>query len=148
MPYASRMVFRQSLALLASLVLSLAGCSTTNKNLCMDQTRSRIVTATYRVSTERQAEFVELLQRCESTLREEGLVTGRSFLRMRSLEDPEALIELFEWVDEEAFGRAQENPRVLAWWGQFEEVWKEGGFGVSAIPESNMPWAQYQPIGE
>lgn len=142
------MTIQHSLALLASLALTLVGCTTTKTYLSMDQAQHRIVTATYRVSTDRQAEFIQLLRQCEHTLREERLVTDRSFLRMRSLADPEALIELFEWVDEEAFDRAQQNPRVLAWWGQFEGLWKEGGFAVSAIPESNSPWAQYESIPE
>ncbi len=112
----------------------------------MKEAHSRIVTATYRVATDRQAEFLVLARGCEETMRSEALITDRQFIRMRSIEDPEILVEVFEWVDATAFDRAQENPRVLAWWGQYESVWKDGGFGMNAVPESAMPWAQYVPV--
>ena len=112
----------------------------------MSESQRRIVTSTYRVSTSKQDAFLELLRGCEKTMREEELVTVRPFVRMRSLVDSSLIIELFEWVDPDAFGRAQENPKVLAWWGQYEAIWEDGGFGLDAVPEAAMPWAQYEPL--
>ena len=106
----------------------------------------RIVTATYKVEPAKQAAFVRLLTGCEQTMRDESLVTGRAFLRMRSVSDPSLIVELFEWADLQAFDRAQENPKVLAWWGQYEAMWLEGGFGMNVIPETSVPWAQYEPL--
>lgn len=129
-----------------AVVALLVGCATTGKEPVMSEAPGRIVTATYRVAVERQPEFLELLRGCEATMRQEGLVTGRTFVRMRSAVDPELLVELFEWVDATAFDRAQENPRVLQWWGQYEAAWKDGGFGLDQVPEAAMPWAQYEPV--
>ena len=109
----------------------------------MSNQQGRIVVATYRVAKERQPEFLDLLKGCESTMHKEGLITERKFVRMRSIEDPEIIIEVFEWVDSGAFERAQKNERVLAWWGRYESLWKDGGFEMTAVPEAGVRWAQY-----
>ncbi len=103
-------------------------------------------TATYRVAIEKQGEFVELLKGAEDSMRREDLITAREVLRMRSLAEPELLLEIFEWVDSKAFERAQQNPRILEWWGRFKATWKGGGFGLSQFPEAGQPWAQFETI--
>jgi hypothetical protein len=106
----------------------------------------QIVTATYKVALKNQAAFLKLLHGCEATMRSEGLITTRPVTRMRSKVDPTMLVEILEWVDDTAFGRAQKNPRVLQWWGKYEALWERGGFGMSEIPETKQPWAQYQAL--
>lgn len=106
----------------------------------------RIVTATYRVTVDQHPEFLERLKSCEETLRSEGFVTSREFLRMSSILDPEVIVEIFEWVDAKAFERAQKNPAIIKCWKHLEEVWKDGGFGLALVPESTQFWAQYATI--
>lgn len=108
--------------------------------------KSQFVAATYQVPESSQAAFLELQRGCETAMREQGLITERAIMRMRSLEDPELLLEMFEWVDEGAFGRAIENAKVQAFWGQYEDLWKEGGFGLERFPEAKLPWAQFAAI--
>ncbi len=103
-------------------------------------------TATYRVVVEKQEEFVELLKGAEDTMRREGLITTREAIRMRSLAEPELILEIFEWVDSTAFERAQKNPHILEWWGKFEATWEEGGFNLSQFPEAGQPWAQFETV--
>ena len=126
----------------------LFGCatSTTHNRGTMHPPTGQIVTATYQVAPERQADFLELLHGCEATMRSEGLITTRPIIRMRSKADPAMLVEIMEWVDDTAFDRAQKNPLVLQWWGQYEALWERGGFGMGDIPESKQPWAQYQAL--
>ena len=106
----------------------------------------RLTTATYRVAVKDQDAFLKLLKDAEQTMREVGLITNRPIIRMRSLEDPELLLEIFEWADSGAFERAQKDPRILEHWGQFEALWKSGGFGLKTFPEAERPWAQFEPF--
>ncbi len=106
----------------------------------------RFTTATYRVAVERQKTFLQLLKGAEEEMRQTELITDRAALRMRSMEDLTLLLEIFEWADSGAFERAQKDPRILEWWGKFEAIWEEGGFGLSRFPETNLPWAQFEPI--
>lgn len=106
----------------------------------------RFTTATYRVAVEKQDQFLALLKGAEQEMRELGLITNRPIIRMRSLEDRRLLLEIFEWSDSTAFERAQKEPRILVWWGKFEALWEEGGFGLSKFPEAQQPWARFEPI--
>lgn len=141
-----RRTARYLVALICVALAAGAGATDDMEQDAMQTDTAQFTTATYRVAVEKQEEFLQLLKGAEETMRAEGLITERPVFRMRSLEDPELLLEIFEWVDSEAFGRAQENPRVLSWWGKFEATWKEGGFGLSRFPEADRPWAQFESI--
>ena len=106
----------------------------------------QLVTATYRVALERQADFLELMRTCERVMLDEGLITRRPFIRMRSKVDPTILIEIFEWLDATSFGKAQQNASVLEMWRNYEAAWLEGGFGLDQVPEASQPWAQFDPV--
>ena len=106
----------------------------------------QFVTATYEVSLKNRAQFLALMKEAEAVMRAEGLITERPAYRMASKAKPELILEIFEWVDETAFERAQKNPKVLAMWGQFETVWKRGGFGVNELPEASVPWAEFTSL--
>lgn len=53
-------------------------------------------------------------------LREQGLVTGRAPIVMRTADG--AIVEIFEWVSPEAIAGAHTNPAVLELWKRFEAV--------------------------
>jgi len=108
--------------------------------------KSRFVTTTYQVAVENQTQFVALLVEAEKVMRAENLITSGPILRMRSIANPKLIMEVYEWVDDKAFDRAQNTPSLLAVWGKFESVWEDGGFGVNRFPESSQPWAQYEAI--
>ncbi len=106
----------------------------------------QFVTATYQVKEDKQDGFINLMKQAETIMREEKLISSNPVFRMRSLTNPELLIEIFEWIDAQAFERAQQNPKVLSIWGQFQASWIDGGFGLIRFPESNQPWAQFSSI--
>jgi hypothetical protein len=67
-------------------------------------------------------------------LRAEGLVTDRTSIVMRCADG--TIVEIFEWVSQDAIVGAHKNPVVLDLWKKFEAVcWyetpatKRGGFG-------------------
>jgi quinol monooxygenase YgiN len=107
---------------------------------------AQFVTATYRVKQNNLEAFILLMKEAEQVMRSEQLITSKPVLRMQSRINPEYVLEVFEWVDEEAFGRAQQTPKVLAIWGQYQNIWEAGGFGMNQIPESSESWAQYSSL--
>ncbi len=53
-------------------------------------------------------------------LRAEGLVTARESIVMRAADG--TIVEVFEWVSQEAIAGAHVNPTVQALWKRFEAV--------------------------
>ena len=53
-------------------------------------------------------------------LRAEGLVTDRASIVMRASDG--TIVEIFEWVSQEAIAGAHSNPVVLDLWRRFEAV--------------------------
>jgi len=104
------------------------------------------VLATYCVELEKQDEFLSLLSNAESVMRAEGLITEKPAYRMRSNENAELILEIFEWCESNSFEKAQENSKILELWGKFESVWKSGGFGLKEFPEAENGWAQFSSL--
>jgi hypothetical protein len=73
----------------------------------------------YSVKKERVEEFLEIIDRHWTILREVELVTDREVQVYQGLErdtgEP-VVIEIFEWVDEDAARRAHTHPAVSAAW--------------------------------
>jgi quinol monooxygenase YgiN len=64
--------------------------------------------------------LLELVRNHLSPLRAEGLVTERAPVVMRTADG--TIIEIFEWVSQEAIAGAHQNPTVLDLWKRFEAV--------------------------
>ncbi len=74
-------------------------------------------------------------------LRAQGLVTERSPIVMRTQDG--TVIEVFEWVSQEAIAGAHSNPVVLEVWKRFEAVCS---YEVPAnIPEFQKMFAHFEP---
>jgi hypothetical protein len=74
-------------------------------------------------------------------LRAQGLVTERSPIVMRAQDG--TVIEIFEWVSQEAIAGAHSNPVVLEVWKRFEAVCD---YEVPAnIPEFQKMFAHFEP---
>jgi len=83
-----------------------------------------MVIACYRPRPGKEAELLELVTKHMPPLRAEGLVTERAPIVMRCKDG--TLVEVFEWVSQEAIAGAHKNPAVLNLWKQFEAVcWYE-----------------------
>lgn len=78
------------------------------------------VICTYRVRSDAENEFRELLQRHWNTLHDLGFVTDRASLVFRRLDEP-TYVEIFTWV-EGGFSQAHEHPAVLAIWEPMEPL--------------------------
>jgi hypothetical protein len=75
--------------------------------------------ARYRVKADRVDEFLEIIDRHWTTLRELELVTDREvevFLGPERDTGEPVVIEIFEWVDEDSSGRAHTHPTVSGVW--------------------------------
>jgi hypothetical protein len=76
---------------------------------------NQAVICTYRVRSEAEAAFRELLSNHWHTLRELGFVTDEPAVIYRELDDHPTYVEIFTWV-EGGFEQAHEHPAVLAIW--------------------------------
>ncbi len=75
-------------------------------------------------------------------LRARGLVTERPSIVMRTQDG--TIIEIFEWVSQEAIAGAHSNPVVLEIWKRFEAVCQ---YEVPAnIPEFQRMFAHFEPV--
>jgi hypothetical protein len=75
-------------------------------------------------------------------LRAQGLVTERAPIVMRTQDG--TVIEVFEWVSQEAIAGAHSNPVVLEVWKRFEAVCS---YEVPAnIPEFQKMFAHFEPV--
>src|ERR1700676_5518293 len=79
-----------------------------------------ISVACYKPKPGCENELAELVRNHLTPLRAEGLVTDRAPIVMRTADG--TIVEVFEWVSQEAIQRAHENPVVLDLWKQFEKV--------------------------
>lgn len=86
--------------------------------------------AQYRVKPGSEEEFLEVLDRHHVVLRDLELVTDREvevYLGAeRGVEGP-LVVEVFDWVDADAAGRAHTHPRVSALWESMGPLCEERG---------------------
>jgi hypothetical protein len=79
-----------------------------------------ISVACYKPKPDCEAALLELVRGHLPPLRTEGLVTDRASIVMRAADG--TIIEIFEWVSQEAIAGAHANPAVLDLWKRFEAV--------------------------
>ncbi|HQR38067.1 MAG TPA: antibiotic biosynthesis monooxygenase [Blastocatellia bacterium] len=75
-------------------------------------------------------------------LRAEGLATDRPAHVMQSADG--TIVEVFEWVSQEAIEAAHKNPNVQAMWGQFWEACDIDCVGN--LEESKQPFSHFTPL--
>ena len=75
-------------------------------------------------------------------LRAEGLVSQRTPIVMRAADG--TIVEIFEWVSQEAIAGAHKNPAVLDLWKRFEAVcWYET---PSNLAEFQNMFGHFEPV--
>lgn len=75
--------------------------------------------ARYRVKAGREDEFLEIIDRHWATLRELELVTDRPpevYMGSERTAEGPIIVEIFDWADEDAAGRAHTHPLVSSIW--------------------------------
>ncbi len=86
--------------------------------------------------------LMELVRNHLPPLREQGLVTDRESIVMRTADG--TIVEIFEWVSKEAIAGAHSNSVVLELWKRFEGVCT---YRVPAdLPEFGNLFAHFEPL--
>jgi hypothetical protein len=86
--------------------------------------------------------LIDLVRDHLPPLRSQGLVTDRSSIVMRTA--GVIIVEIFEWVSQEAIAGAHQNPVVIGLWQRFEAVCT---YEVpSNIPEFQKMFSHFEPI--
>ena len=101
-----------------------------------------ISVACYRPKPGCEAALLELVRNHLPPLRAEGLVTGRASIVMRTKDG--VIVEVFEWVSQEAIAGAHKNPVVLELWKQFEAVCRYET--PSTLPEFQTMFSHFEPV--
>ncbi len=101
-----------------------------------------ISVACYKPKPGKEEALVELVRNHLPPLPAEGLVTDRHSTVMRTASG--VIIEVFEWVSQEAIASAHSNPVVLDLWKRFEETCT---YEIPAsLPEFQQMFAHFEPV--
>ena len=74
-------------------------------------------------------------------LRKVGLATDRESVLMKSRDG--TVVEVFEWISQEAIDSAHENANVLEMWQEYSEV--SDYVPLARLPEAQDLFAQFEP---
>ncbi len=101
-----------------------------------------IVVACYKPRPGSEDALAELVRNHLPPLRAEGLVTERAPIVMRTADG--TIVEVFEWVSQEAIAGAHANPAVQELWKKFEAVcWYET---PSNVAEFQNMFSHFEPL--
>ncbi|MGA8028485.1 MAG: hypothetical protein WB992_15180 [Bryobacteraceae bacterium] len=101
-----------------------------------------ISVACYRPKTGCEDALLQLVRNHLPPLRAEGLVTERASIVMRAADG--TIVEVFEWVSQEAIAGAHSNPAVLELWKRFEAVCS---YEIPCnVAEFKTMFAHFEPI--
>jgi len=101
-----------------------------------------ISVACYRPRPGCEEALLALVRQHLPPLRAEGLVTDRAPIVMRTANG--TIVEVFEWVSQEAISEAHHNPVVLDLWKRFEAVCSYET--PSNLPEFQNMFGHFEPI--
>ncbi len=102
----------------------------------------RIVIVAYKPKPGKAEELKELTKTHVPRLMKEGLVTDREAVIMESADG--TIIEVFEWLSDEAIAEAHKNPEVQKMWAEYAEVCDY--VPLSTLSEVNMLFAGFEPL--
>jgi hypothetical protein len=102
----------------------------------------RIVIACYKSKPGKNEALKALMKTHLPRLKQEGLVTDRESIMMEATDG--TIIEVFEWISEEAIQNAHTNPAVLQMWGEYGEVCDY--VPVGSLAEAANLFSGFEPI--
>ena len=102
----------------------------------------RFVIAAYKPKQGREQQLLALVRRHGSVLRAEGLISGKPAHVMRAADG--TLIEVFEWLTEQAAAQAHTNTSVQALWADFALVCDFPP--LASVPEASRPFSHYESV--
>ena len=98
--------------------------------------------ACYRPRAGREEALLELVRNHLPPVRSEGLVTERPSIVMRTTDG--TIVEVFEWVSQEAIAGAHHNLALVELWKRFEAVCS---YETPAnLPEFQKMFSHFEPI--
>ena len=102
----------------------------------------RIVIAAYKPKEGKAEELKKLTKGHVPRLRQQGLVTGREVVMMETADG--TIVEVFEWLSDEAIAQAHTNPAVLEMWAEYALVCDY--VPLNTLSESSMMFAGFTPL--
>ena len=102
----------------------------------------RIVIVGYKPKPGKNEALKSLMKTHLPRLQQEGLATDRSSILMEAADG--TIIEVFEWVSEDAIRNAHINPAVLQMWGEYAEVCDY--VPVGSLPEMGNLFSEFKPM--
>jgi quinol monooxygenase YgiN len=101
-----------------------------------------ISVACYKPRPGKEEALLDLVRGHMGPLRAQNLVTNREPIVMRAKDG--TIVEIFEWLSQEAIAGAHANPVVLDLWKRFQAVcWYET---PSNLPEFQNMFAHFEPV--
>ena|ERR1700756_5103663 len=101
-----------------------------------------IVIVAYKPKPGKAGALKELTKTHVPRLKKEGLVTDRAAIIMEATDG--TIIEVFEWLSQEAINNAHRNPAVLQMWAEYAEVCDY--VPLNTLTESSNMFAGFTPI--
>jgi quinol monooxygenase YgiN len=102
----------------------------------------RMVIACFRPLPGKRDALRELTRTHVQRLRDLGLATDRPGIAMETLDGD--VVEVFEWVSEEAIASAHEHPEVRAMWAEYEQCCAY--IPVAQIAQAGDLFPDYTPL--
>jgi quinol monooxygenase YgiN len=102
----------------------------------------RIVIVGYRSKPGKEEALKALMQTHVPRLKNEGLVTNREAIIMEAADG--TIVEVFEWVSDEAIQNAHKNPAVLQMWGEYAGVCDY--VPVGSLAEAGSLFSSFNPL--
>lgn len=102
----------------------------------------RITIVAYKPKAGKAEELKELTKTHVPRLKKEGLVTDRDPIIMEAADG--TIVEVFEWLSDEAIAQAHKNPEVQKMWGEYAEVCDY--VPLNTLNETNMMFAGFMPL--
>lgn len=101
------------------------------------------VIALYRPKPDLAAELLELVRGHVPLLRAAGLATGSEVLLLRSRQDG-TLLEIFEWVSEDAPNQAHGHAEIGPYWERMAQVADFTTLG--SLEEAGQPFSHFERV--
>ena len=103
----------------------------------------RIVIVGYKPKAGKNEALKTLMRTHLPRLKNEGLVTDRESIMMEATDG--TIIEVFEWLSDEAIRNAHTNPAVQQMWAEYAEVCDY--VPVGSLPEMGNLFSEFTPVG-
>ena len=103
---------------------------------------ANVVIAAYRPKPGQEKLLLEVVKTHVPILRQQKLATSRPVQVLRASDG--TLLEIFEWVSDEAVEKAHHDPIVQKLWERFAKV---SDFGtLASVPGAQEPFPHFEPV--